>query len=897
VKKGQILVLVALTITIFTARAQNTDGYKYSGSQNPEGNFTESNFRFNGYTNYWHDIRDRWIRYGNLFKISVADANYTIAQSRLDIADDMKIPGLDVEEGFVFNLMKSNYILLEQPSLKELEEKSAGSDLLVLANSSSEAGRKLLSKLPGRKKYMETLGSHQFNAADFTETEMFCLEKGNRKIFVIASKSDELIARAYALVNETKVILGKYDLKRGWFGAETLLKSVTCTAGHPLDVIGRGMNEGNSWFTFSGYMDIFAENELNEWLGKLGNPVITDVGTYMNYIPTSYTQAIFGCDNYDDLKLQSMYTLDFMLKYVHDRNGYAFRSVYDPASDMFHYDGYIAGEGNKEQIDNENVPFVTATGSLDEDAVPCMVLFTAKGQKFSRELMWDAIMKRNEVSVLESGKMLGPASLRNALELLLLDRVWLDEYFGSRIVMEASTTNDYQAEVNITNTYQHAVSGTLEMTLPPELKATENLRREIKLPAGASQTIKVPFIVTSASMNMTNPILVSYKWETGSKSTITMSDLPPAISAHQLLYGHAPAVEFPVTVHNFTGNNSFPVRVDVLDKNDPSKIIFSSTQTGTAVKGSYTDMNFSLKLREGGFNVKISALGTEMITQLGVGKPSGSPTLLAKDLDGDGVDEYIMENDSVRITLLTTGGRIIEYHIKSRDDNALYKIWPIKPVDDKRPFRKRGYYPYGGFEDFLGQASMETHKVYSAEILKKEGDYVQVRMTADYFGNKLVKTYTLYGNSPLLECRFAMSFINPEANMIAPVPVLELGKKHWSEDAFIVPDKGGIKEFRMLPERYYGGVFFPTEGWDAGYDTSEDIAFVSAFPVRQPLYLHMFLNHPSNPDAHFYCHEFQPWVPIKMRTTTYFTFYMWGTGSDWRNGVKELRDRNLITVR
>ena len=41
-------------------------------------------------------------------------------------------------------------------------------------------------------------------------------------------------------------------------------------------------------------------------------------------------------------------------------------------------------------------------------------------------------------------------------------------------------------------------------------------------------------------------------------------------------------------------------------------------------------------------------------------------------------------------------------------------------------------------------------KLYDAEILKKEGDYVQVKMTADYFGNKLEKIFTLYGNSPLV---------------------------------------------------------------------------------------------------------------------------------------------------
>ena len=61
----------------------------------------KTSFQFNGYTNYWHDIRNKWIRYGNLFKIAIPDADYTIAQSRVDIADDMKIPGLSVEEGFM----------------------------------------------------------------------------------------------------------------------------------------------------------------------------------------------------------------------------------------------------------------------------------------------------------------------------------------------------------------------------------------------------------------------------------------------------------------------------------------------------------------------------------------------------------------------------------------------------------------------------------------------------------------------------------------------------------------------------------------------------------------------------------------------------------------------------
>jgi hypothetical protein len=133
--------------------------------------------------------------------------------------------------------------------------------------------------------------------------------------------------------------------------------------------------------------------------------------------------------------------------------------------------------------------------------------------------------------------------------------------------------------------------------------------------------------------------------------------------------------------------------------------------------------------------------------------------------------------------------------------------------------------------------------------------------------------------------------------MIAPVPILELGKKHWTEDVFTTPEKDGLHQYRMYPERYYGRIIYLKEGWDAGYDTKEDISFVSAFPVKPPLFLHMFMNHPINPDAHFYCHEFQPWVPFLPKTTTYFTFYMWGAGGKWENGVKALRDRNLITER
>ena len=103
-------------------------------------------------------------------------------------------------------------------------------------------------------------------------------------------------------------------------------------------------------------------------------------------------------------------------------------------------------------------------------------------------------------------------------------------------------------------------------------------------------------------------------------------------------------------------------------------------------------------------------------------------------------------------------------------------------------------------------------------------------MEADYYGNRLEKTFTLYGDSPLVEVRFAIEFRNPELHMIGPQPILELGKRHWTEDVFVIPSVQGRREVRMRPGEYFGEVFTLKEGWNAGRDTVEDVSFVGAFP-------------------------------------------------------------------
>jgi len=850
--------------------------------------------QFNGYTNYWHSLFWTWQQYGNLFQLSVPDVARTIAQNKLDTAEELGIPGLLMQEGFLAALLGGPVRELRDTTPDEVEMGLAESDLLIYMGSASELGRELGQRFPGERNWRPTLRSHQLNAADFRDIRAFYLTKGDRKLFVVLTDSADGRAHFRQLVDGVREVLGKYDLHRGWFGTGTLLHSVTCQPGHPLEVIARGLEQGNDWFTFSGYMDYLLQAQLPEWLGKVGLKVVTDVGT--GKATHSFGSVAYGCKNWDGLKIQDMPTEEEWIRFVKERDGHIFRPVYGDDCNPFEYDGYIAIEGNKKQIDTEDRPFILQTGYIREDAPPAMVLFSPKGGDWSREAMWNAILGRREVGILPPGRLLGPKTFRNALQMLLLDRVWLEDYFDDPVQMRAQI-DGRTLQIRLANVRDTEISGKLAITAAPELTLKGESSRQIVLPPQSSQEIAFQVQPRLEAMGRTNPVLATFSWGDQEKKTLAIMDLPPAISVHKLVYGQSPEVVFPVSVHNFGDQDSFPVRVRVYSASSPARLIFEKTEESDAPPSGFKEMTFRLPLKPGAYTVKVGALGAAAESQLGVEAPSGQATCTPLDLNSDGIPEYRMENDKVMVTLLATGARIIEYIVKAKEDNVLFKLWPEKESTDKRPFRERGFYPYGGFEDFLGQASIETHKAYTAEVIRGDGPFVQVRMVADYYGNRLEKIFTLYGNSPLVEVRFALTFRNPELNMLGPQPILALGEKHWTEDVFIVPTVSGTREFRMRPEEYFGEVLFLKEGWNAGWDTAEEVSFIGAFPVSEPEFLHMWMNHPSNGESHHYYAEFQPWVPIFQKSVRYFSYYLWGAPGPWEAALAELRKRHLVTRR
>ncbi len=126
-------------------------------------------------------------------------------------------------------------------------------------------------------------------------------------------------------------------------------------------------------------------------------------------------------------------------------------------------------------------------------------------------------------------------------------------------------------------------------------------------------------------MDHANPVAVHFNLDGRKKSTLAMLDLPPAISVHRLLYGHAPQVSYPVSVHNFTQQSSFPVEIQVFSTGSKDSPLFQTSKTCDAASGSSQDMLFDLELDPGDYEVKVTALGVDYTSQLGVGKADGKP--------------------------------------------------------------------------------------------------------------------------------------------------------------------------------------------------------------------------------------------------------------------------------
>ena len=120
------------------------------------------------------------------------------------------------------------------------------------------------------------------------------------------------------------------------------------------------------------------------------------------------------------------------------------------------------------------------------------------------------------------------------------------------------------------------------------------------------------------------------------------TDLPPAISAHQLLYGTSSGLQFPVSIHNITNESTVAVKMTITEKDNPERVVFTDEQTVQIEKGAFKTISYDIQQNPGHYVVKIEAMGVEAYSNWAL-KRDGKVTLTEVDLNDDGVNEYYGE--------------------------------------------------------------------------------------------------------------------------------------------------------------------------------------------------------------------------------------------------------------
>ncbi len=886
-KKSHALCFVLTMIVLAAGCTSNgyVNSFKTDGGVSSQPAMDE--ISWSGYTNWWNSVYSQQLRSGNLNKVNVPDAAKMLEQRRLDLAEVLGIPGLQMQEGFLRGLFGGPYETVVNPSANDIKNafKQSGS-VLAFVERDSDLGGDLAGKVPEVK---PVAPSYQLRG-NRDRLDAFVLHKGGKRLYAVVG-SEAGLARLQELISQAQGVVDEFDLKRGWFGLQNDIRTVTCSPETPIETMAAGMNEGNSWFVFSGEYERLVKDELERWISESGSGVEAAVGTH----------SLYDCSNWDGFQEQLL--KDNQYEYAKERDtrgGYLFRPIQEwgdyAGTGIEMYDGYFASTGNKEIVDTCGIPFVITTGNIADGGCNSMVLFTPKSEPFSRPAMWKAIKERREVAIEATNEeltVMGDARWRETIQLLMIERGFIENYFGDQVGI-VGRVEGTTLRVVLRNWGSEAVRGSFAVTLPPTVSLAGSVPGRISIPAGGAREISVDLNPSVEAMGRRSAITIGFDWGSSSKKVLAEMDMPQGVSTHKLLYGSTSRCAFPVSVYNFTNDRNVAVKVSVASGD---AVVYEAERSVQLAKAAADTLCFDLQLPAGGYTVTTSAMGSSAVTQLGIGECEKAVSLRREDVNGDGIDEIIMENSRVRVMLLAIGARVIEYYVKDKDDNVFFKNWPNEPYDPERPYRKRNFWPFGGFEDFLGQASVETHEVYDTEVVCDGGEYAEVRMKADYWGNTIEKTFTLYGDTPLLGIRFALDMVNPEFNVLGPQPILEVGAAHDVQDRIIVPEAEGYSDYRVDMADYWGKFLFPVEGWNADYDTVENIYFMGAFPVDQPFTLHMWHNHPRNRDTRFYYCELQPWMEIFRNNTTYFSYYMWAAGGPWEEGLEALRERNLITVK
>jgi hypothetical protein len=824
-----------------------------------ESGLIVEDYALHGYTNHWVEHHGTHYRYGGLLAGTIAQPRNEIAAIEDQIRTQLLLEELWVQRGFVAKLVAA-------------QQRSAECrPMLMVGTDRDENMGPLLAKLP--------------EWARFQRNRAFWLKQDKEALFVVCCHTTEEAQRLSSLVSRTVDFVLKYKMYKGISGYSTNYFSLSGLEGNPLDVIARALKLRYSWILLSGYNDWMTSVVAKDWLHRIDTDYVFEAGQY------GKDCVMYGMKQYPPVQEN---TLEECLQWTRAHNGTIFGQL-KLSEKKLDLDGYLVGAGDQDKIEALGKPFLAQGGGMAESVPASMVVLLEPEAQLSEETVLKALMERRCVALFPRGQMVGPREYVEALSLLMLDRVYLEQEFAEGADV-AATVQDEILTVTICNRRGQVLRGEVTFALPVGLVLGDGVERmPVTVDAGGSCTVRLPIHYTTAAAGRTNPIGVSLDWNENHWKTVTYLAIPNSVEIHRLLLAQEGKVSFPISVWNCGMAPQFEVELQVYQEKDQAKPVLTKKILVDAAHAAQATLAEEMTLKAGRYVVRARALGQVAEGIISVRPAAGQAQVRLQDLDGDGTDEIVMENDEVRATILRIGGRVIEYILKSRAENLLFKLWPETPPLEGKPGGRRQFYPYGGLEEFIGQPTIETHIVFDYEILEASGPRVRVKVWANIHGNRVEKIITLGGEGTVLEVQYAFRNMDQSLNIIGINPLVEMGPSTGPEDVYYFPVAGKMKQRRPQLKQYYGSLLFTDEGWCVGEDTEMKVALAVAYPVQSALFMHYWSNHPNNTPTPYFYTELQPWLRIKHGTTTYFTYYLLGHDGGWQEAAQKLRELGLVT--
>jgi len=856
-----MLLTMAVFSAILCAAGQEFDSVRRLAPVDRADGIHEFPFSFDGYAGHWSRDEWSWFSARGLFLHSDPTARASVWAMEEEIGNQLLLEELWIERGFILELAARDFTVVEGSAIKSIE----GGDA---------AGTQLIATLD-REPFAAGLLAHLAPEIQFRRNRAFMVHNGKQDLFVLACPTQDELIRLKTHVMEAVELTRNYDFHRGLAGVGTNHLTITTGYQHnPFFLISLLRELGCTWIMASGYNDWMLAGPVREALQEIDDPFVWVSGQ-------SVTGGVmFGIERYPDIQDN---TVEQCLDWAAERGGYYFADL--PAAgdeNSGKYKGYIlTGSGNQDRIVELAAPFVTHTGEINRGAPAFMVVLLEKGALLTQDSLMQGILGRRAVAVFPDGVVAGPPELRNAMQILLLEGAVLDSRFPGALALTARIEAG-ELTVDLRNRGAEPLHAGLTLRAGKDIRVLQDDAIDpIALAPGESRSLALPIEVLPESSDRNNLVEVVAASEAGQARALAHFNAPPAVTVHPLMFDTPGAIAYPISVWNPGDSGSIPVHVSVTRRDTGEQVIDldRSIEAGQWEEGRDS---VDLNLAAGDYLASVSALGVTDTGIIAIRPPEGAASTREEDFNEDGIPEIVMENDYVRVVVLRTGGRIIEYTLKENGKNMFFKLWPEKPPMHGKVGGTRQFYPFGGLEEFIGYPYIGGHIEYRYEILQSGGDRARVRVWANIHGSEISKIYTLYGGGPLLEARYEFSNMSPSLNVIGINPLFELGDSTGPEDRYYFPEEE-LAETRPELERYFGRATFPKQGWSAGYDTEAGISLVIGYPVDAAVYLHLWNNHPNNTPTPYYYTEIQPWIELNHGTTTYFTYYVLGSTEPWES--------------